>query len=76
MEMYVRDVVPIDKREETLELIKMLAQREFVEPFETQRVTKGGETLHVQLTATTLVDVAREPYAIATTERDVTGRKT
>jgi two-component system CheB/CheR fusion protein len=73
--MNVRDIVPEDRREEALDIVKRLAQREVVEPFETQRITKGGEILHVQLTATVLVDAARKAYAIATTERDVIRRK-
>jgi two-component system CheB/CheR fusion protein len=76
LKMNVRDVVPEDRREEALDLVTRLAQHEIIEPFETQRVTKSGETLRVQLTATTLVDAAGEPYAIATTERDVGGRET
>jgi two-component system CheB/CheR fusion protein len=67
--MNVRDIVPQDGREEVLDLVKTLAQREAVEPFETRRLTKDGETLEVWLTATILVDAAGEPYAVATTER-------
>ena len=75
LEMNIRDIVPEDEREHALSLVKKLVQQKIIEPFETQRVTRDGEILKVQLTATTLVDVAGEAYAVATTERNVTDVK-
>jgi two-component system CheB/CheR fusion protein len=71
--MNVRDVVPEERREEALAFVKKLAAGETVQPFETQRVTRSGEVLDVWLMGTTLVNEKGEPYAIATTERDITG---
>jgi two-component system CheB/CheR fusion protein len=72
LEMNIRDIVPEDKRQEALAFVEQIARGEDFASFETQRVTKDGRVLDVWLTVTTLVDEAGEPYAIATTERDVT----
>jgi two-component system CheB/CheR fusion protein len=74
LEMNILDIIPKDRHEETLAFNAKLAAGEVIAPFETQRVTKDGAALDVWLTATMLVNDAGEPYAIATTERDVTGR--
>jgi len=70
LKMNVIDIVPQDKRKEVLAFIKKL-QKEKVESFETQRITKDGRTLDVWLTVTRLVDDDGKPVAIATTERDI-----
>jgi two-component system CheB/CheR fusion protein len=74
LKMNIRDIVSEDKRKEALAFIKKL-QKEDVEPFETQRITKDGKQLNVWLTVTKLFDDDGKPTAIATTERDITGRK-
>jgi two-component system CheB/CheR fusion protein len=71
--MNIRDIVPEDRREEALAFVKQLAAGEVVESFQTQRVTKDGRVLEVWLIASLLVDEAGQPYAMATTERDVRG---
>jgi two-component system CheB/CheR fusion protein len=53
--------------------MRQLAQGEVVELLGTQRVARDGRVLDIALTATTLVDAAGNPYAMATTERDMTG---
>ncbi|MBI1881480.1 MAG: PAS domain S-box protein, partial [Chloroflexi bacterium] len=55
--------------------VQQLATGEAVESFETQRIVKDGRILDIALTATALVDAAGKPYAIATTERDITKRQ-
>ena len=74
LKMNILDIVPEDKRKEALAFIKKL-QKEDVESFETQRITKDGKQLNVWLTVTRLFDDDGKPTAIATTERDITGRK-
>jgi two-component system, chemotaxis family, CheB/CheR fusion protein len=74
LKMNILDLVPEDKRKEALAFIKKL-QKEDVESFETQRITKDGKQLNVWLTMTRLVDDDGKPMAIATTERNITGRK-
>ncbi len=74
LKMNIFDIVPEDKRKEASAFIKKL-QKEDVESFETQRVTKDGKQLNVWLKVTKLFDDDGKPMAIATTERDITGRK-
>ncbi|MCP4537371.1 MAG: PAS domain-containing protein [Chloroflexi bacterium] len=72
--MNIRDIVPEKGRENALAFVQKLVGREIVEPFEAQRITKSGAVLDVWLTGTVLVNENREPYAVATTERDVSRR--
>ena len=74
LKLNVRDIVPEDKQEEALAFI-MTLQEEEVESFETQRITKDGRRLDVWLAVTRLIDEDGKPIAVATTERDITGRK-
>jgi len=74
LEMNIRDLVPEDKRKEALAFIKKL-QKEEMGSFETRRITKDGKQLKVWLTVSRLVDDDGKPIAIATTERNITGRK-
>ena len=74
LKMNIRDLVPEDKRKEALAFIKKL-QKEDVESFEIQRITKDGKRLNVWLTVTRLVDDDGKPIAIAATERDITDLK-
>src|SRR5207249_666828 len=46
-----------------------------VAAFETQRVTRDGRILDVDLTATAYCDERGHPIGVATTERDITERK-
>jgi two-component system, chemotaxis family, CheB/CheR fusion protein len=72
--MNVCDIVPQDQRKAALAFIKKLRE-DNVESFETQRITKDGKRLDVWLTVTRLAGDDGKPVAIATTERDITGRK-
>ena len=73
LKMNIRDIVPGD-RQETLAFIKKVEEEE-VESFETERITKDGRRLQVWLTVTKLVDENGKTVAVATTERDIPGRK-
>ncbi len=74
LKMNIRDIVPEDKREEALHLVKSIQEKK-VKSFETKRVTKDGKLLDIWLTVTKLIDDSDKPIGIATTERDITERK-
>jgi PAS domain S-box-containing protein len=63
------------KVEEQKEFTRRLMTGEAITSFETQRVTKDGHILDVWMTVTKLVDDTGRPIGIASTERDITGRK-
>jgi two-component system CheB/CheR fusion protein len=69
--MNIRDLIPEDRREEALSVLRQLSQAEVMEPYRMQRIAKGGRTVQVWLTATALVNGSADVYAIATTERKV-----
>lgn len=73
--MNILQLVPEDRRKETLETLQRLARGEVVESWETQRLTRDGRVLDVWLKETILWDGRGNPVAIATTERDITRRK-
>lgn len=67
--MHARDLVPADRSDETLQMIRNLAEGEKLEPFLTERLTKDRGNIRVWMTATIMLDENAVPYAIATTER-------
>ncbi len=72
LHMNVRDIVPEDKREEALVLIKRLIRGEEVTSSKVQRLTRDRRILDVWLSVSRLVNEDGQTYAIATTERDLT----
>ena len=68
-------LVPKTKYAEIRDLYRRLSKGESLPSFETQRVTRDGRTLTVWLTLTVQFNDANQPVSIATTERDITGRK-
>ena len=73
--MNIREIIPPEKVEEAEDFIRKLQRGNLVDSFETQRMTKDGRRLDVRLTVTRLADPEGTGTAIATTERDITGRK-
>jgi len=69
--MNVRDRIPEILRRDALETIKKLSRAEILEPYRTQRLTKGGAVIEVSLISTALVNEMGEMYAVATTERAI-----
>ena len=63
------------KIEEQKDFVRRLLAGEAVTSLETQRLTKDGRVLDIWMTVTKLVDDAGKPIGIASTERDITGRK-
>lgn len=53
----------------------LLMDKKELEPFEARRLTKDGHELEVWIIATALRDDDGTPYAVATTERDLTARR-
>jgi hypothetical protein len=75
LKMNIRQLVPEDRRVETLDLVKRLKKGAAIQSFETQRIAQDGRILDIWLTITTLTNDAGRPVAITTTERDITERK-
>jgi two-component system CheB/CheR fusion protein len=69
--MNMRDLIPENRREETLAVLRKLSRAEVLEPYRMPRIAKGGRIVEVWLTATALVNDSGAVYAIATTERKV-----
>ena len=67
------------RQREIRDLLRRVAAGDRIEPFETNRQTRDGRTIPVQVTATILRDDQERPQAVATTERDLsetlTGRQ-
>jgi two-component system CheB/CheR fusion protein len=68
------DLIPEGKRAEAKTIVEQLFKGGKARSYETQRLTRDGRTLDVYVTLTALVNDARQPVAVAATERDITGR--
>jgi PAS domain S-box-containing protein len=73
--MNVSRLTPPDKEAEQKEFTRRLMAGEAVASLETRRVAKDGHLLNVWLTVTKQVDDAGKRTGIASTERDITARK-
>lgn len=71
--MNLRDMIPPSQWKESLAVIEQLMRAEVLAPYRTRRITKDGRTVDVWLTATALINQKGDVYAIATTERLITG---
>jgi len=69
--MNIRDLIPEGQRQEALAVVRQLGRAEFLKPYRTQRVAKGGQIVEIWLTATALVNDTGNVYAIATTESEI-----
>jgi two-component system, chemotaxis family, CheB/CheR fusion protein len=69
LQMNVRMRIPKVLQEKALAQVRQLSGAQTLAPFSTQRLTKDGRVLDVDLTATALLDETGQMYAIATTER-------
>jgi two-component system CheB/CheR fusion protein len=72
--MNIRDLIPEGQREATSAMVKQIARGEILEPYYTQRIAKDGRIVDVRLSATALLNEIEKVYAIATTEREITGQ--
>ena len=70
--MNVRDRIPAGHYDAAQSQMLRLGKGETLAPYTTERLTKTGAMVSVQVTATSLINRAGEVYAIATTEREQT----
>ena len=75
MKMNIDRIIPDHKQNEVMSLTERLLKGETIEFFETQRLTKNNRLLDISLTSTVLHDDNKKPFAITTTERDITERR-
>jgi two-component system sensor kinase FixL len=75
MKMNIDRIIPDHKQDEKISLTERVLKGENIELFETQRLTKNNKILDISLTATLLKDEKGKPFAITTTERDITERR-
>jgi two-component system, LuxR family, sensor kinase FixL len=75
LKMNVSRMIPGHKREEMRALIERLKKKDSLESMETLRLTKEGRILDISLTAALLRDPTGKPFAVTTTERDITERR-
>ena len=76
LSMNIRDLAPADRQDEALEYIRSAASGRNIASYDTRRLTKDGRTLDIWMTVTTLKDDSGQPVAVASTERDISERKT
>jgi len=69
LHMNVRERIPPSLQKQELATVQQLSQAETLTPYQTQRIAKDGSVKDVSLTATALLDLKGQVYAIATTER-------
>jgi signal transduction histidine kinase len=75
MKMNIDRIIPDHKQDEMISLAGRVLKGENIEFFETQRLTKNNRILDISLNATLLKDEKGKPFAITTTERDITERR-
>jgi two-component system, chemotaxis family, CheB/CheR fusion protein len=67
----IRDIIPVNKRKETVAVLDKIKSGEIIKTFKTERKTKEGKILDIWLTVTVLKDDHDKPVQIATTERNL-----
>ena len=75
LKMNISRIIPDHKQEEMISLVGRVRKGENIELFETQRLAKNNRILDISLTATLLKDERGKPFALTTTERDITERR-
>jgi len=69
LKMKIIDRIPPQERQNALLRMTALSQAKTLEPYRTQRLTKTGRAVDVEITASALLDESGLVYAISTTER-------
>ena len=75
MKMNIDRIIPGHKQNEMMLQAERVLKGENIEFFETQRIAKNNRILDISLTVTLLKDEKGKPFAITTTERDITERR-
>jgi PAS domain S-box-containing protein len=68
-------LIPIDRTNEEPEILNRLKNGEHVKHFETQRLTKAGNLIHVSLTISPLKDKEGNIIGLSKIARDITAQK-
>lgn len=70
LQMHILDRTPQPLHKEEMNNLMRLANTEMLEPYYTERLTKNGSTIPIQLFATALLNESLKMYAIMTLERE------
>jgi PAS domain S-box-containing protein len=70
-----RRLLPPGHRDEFRELLARIRRGEVVQHYETERLHKDGQCIHVSLTLSPVRDSARRLIGFSTTARDITGQR-
>jgi two-component system cell cycle sensor histidine kinase/response regulator CckA len=68
-------LVPIDRPDETPDVLERLKRGEIVDHFETLRVGKDGKVFHIEITASPIRDAMERVVGASTIGRDISERK-
>jgi PAS domain S-box-containing protein len=71
----VNVIIPDDRRDEELDILERITRAERVEPFETQRVARGGRIVDVSLTVSPIRDESGAIIGASSIARDIGPRK-
>ena len=74
LKMNISSLIPENRKEDELDIVKKLSRAEVLEPYRTERLNKDGRIIKIWLTASSLVNETGEIYAILTTEREIKSR--
>ncbi len=74
LQMNITDRIPEELRKEALFKVRQLSQAVVLEPYCTQRITKEGSVMEISMISSSLVNETGKMYAIATTERAISGK--
>jgi two-component system, LuxR family, sensor kinase FixL len=75
IKMNISRIIPSHKQDEMMSLTKRVLKGENIKSFETQCFSKDNRLLDISLTIRLLRDGKGKPFAITTTERDITERR-
>ncbi len=73
LNMNIHSLFPEDQREAARAVMARLIRAEVLEPYHTQRLTKGAKVVAISLTATALLNESGQVYAVFTVEREAKG---
>ncbi|MDA3807389.1 MAG: PAS domain-containing protein [Thiomicrorhabdus sp.] len=75
LKMTAQDRIPAEHYPAEFAKLNKLIDLETLQPYKSTRLTKAGQVVEVWVTATALVDSKNKVYAIATTERLASDKK-
>jgi two-component system CheB/CheR fusion protein len=73
LKMNISQRIPKELLEQNLQILKRLAHAQQVEPYRSKRLCKDAKSVDVFITCSALLNAAGKVYAIATTERLISG---